>query len=123
MPDLFVPIEKEGYNKLYEEIFKKNLVHTFALKFSDEHRNELNRVKRIEDLNAFFRSVPLMVSFKKHILEKGVKCPEKLWNASSPRLKAVLYGLIGRSTRLDDEAFYYYINQDDINIQKAINRR
>lgn len=120
MPDIFVPIEKDGYNKLYDEIFKKNLMYTYVIRFSDQHRGSLNNVRKLSDLNAFFQSVPLMHDFKSYVLSKGIKRPQQEWSSSEPRLRAILYGLIGRGTKLDDEAFYYYLNQDDLNIKKAM---
>lgn len=122
MPDIFVPIEQEGYNKLYEEIFKKNLLHTFLLKYTDDHRSELNKVKNIEDLDRFFNNVDFLTDFKKYVESKGVPCPPKQWKMSAPRFSSMLRGLIGRSTRLDDQAFYYYLNLDDLNIKKALHQ-
>ncbi|MFI3265611.1 MAG: S41 family peptidase [Rikenellaceae bacterium] len=120
MPDKFVPADSTRYSRNMQNILRENLIYRFALKFCDAHREQLNKIQTLSELDDFYKANDIYAEFVNYVRanSKGV-------NASSlssdrklllPQLKAI----VGRNTPLEDNAFYYYIAEIDDVLKVAL---
>ncbi|MGL4364103.1 MAG: S41 family peptidase [Bacteroidales bacterium] len=121
MPDLFVPIDTNGVSKYFQNVSRKNLVYRFALHFSDRNRATLNRIKTLNQLKRYFKRQNFMDLFVNYASNNGVSIdtPEEI-KKSSTVITAQIKAYIGRTTPLDDEGFYPFIEKIDNTLQTAI---
>lgn len=120
-PDIFVPLDtnlhKNDFVKLCNQ---KNLVYKFVLEYGDQYRLALQNVKTIDDLRRFFQYNNCWTAFVSYAQRQGIKSSPQSIDFARNLIEKQLKALIGRGTILDDIAFYYYINQYDTTIQKAL---
>lgn len=118
-PDIFVPFDTTGFNPYFKRI-NSNIYYDFVLKYSDKHRSALNAIKSLEELDTFFRKNDPFPDFINFVESKNIngtgKEKEQVKHIIQIRLKA----LISRGTTLDDNGFYYFYNQLDSTVQKAL---
>ncbi len=121
MPDIFVPADTTNITKYYIEVTARNILYNFTSKFADQHRDQINAVESLEQLETLLSSEQdLMGDFIKYAAKKGV---QPVWSdieRSRKVLEAQIRAYIGRNTPLDDNAFSYCIYPMDAVIMKAI---
>ncbi|MFR9503408.1 MAG: S41 family peptidase [Rikenellaceae bacterium] len=121
MPDIFVPADTTDVTRYYMEVSARNILYNFTTKYADAHREKINEVSSLEELDALLESdTSLFDDFVKYASKNGVA---PLWsdiNRSRYLLEAQLRAYIGRNTPLDDDAFYHSIYPIDVVIVKAI---
>ena len=54
MPDVFVPMDTTALDKHVTSVMANNILFNFTLKYTDEHRTELQQIKTMDDIKAFF---------------------------------------------------------------------
>ena len=123
IPDLFVPIDTVGVTNFLIACNRKSLQVKFSNSIADRYRERLNNVTSIEELDALFRSIDLPGEFLKYAAENGVKAPASEWKSSKEIIINQVEGLVGRYTKLDDEAFYTYIIRSDNVMERVLKCR
>jgi carboxyl-terminal processing protease len=112
MPDVFVPIDTLPLRTPYaQEVASKNILFRYTIAFGDSHREALNGITTLRDLDAFFeRQGDLLPAFVRYASANGVPDPGAAALEASRRiLTAELKAYIGRNTPLEDNAYYYYL--------------
>ncbi|MDR2814224.1 MAG: PDZ domain-containing protein [Prevotellaceae bacterium] len=120
MPDVFVPFDTLNVNGYYLKVFRRNLIYKFALQFSDANRARLNKIKSIAELHRYLRRRNLIGSFTAYAASNGVTGSWEELRACQKLISAQVKAQIGRSTPLDDEGFYPFLDNVDTTLQAAI---
>ena len=121
VPDIFVPIDTTKATRFYLDCNKKATAMRFASSMFDRYRKSLSS---IEDFNSFERWME-EVSVEKQFLEfaarvDGLKPLAGEWEKSRQYMLPSVKALVGRYSRLDDEAFYRFYLPIDETISTAM---
>ncbi|MDR2585126.1 MAG: S41 family peptidase [Prevotellaceae bacterium] len=120
IPDVFVPYDTTGVTDFLLQASRKNLMIRFSLQFSDGRRGEIREIKEMSQLLHFFGTVNLGDAFLAFAAGQGVQPKQGEWETSKENIVTQIKAYIGRSTPLDDEAFYSIIGKLDRELQAAI---
>lgn len=122
IPDIFVPMDTTKATKFYVECNRKATAVRFAQTMFDKYRGTLSGISDIDALDTYLESIDLasqFLSFASRV--DGIKPAKGEWEESSPYMMPQLKALVGRFSKLEDEAFHrFYIPIDDT-IQAALN--
>lgn len=121
MPDVFVPADTTDVTKYFIEVVGRNILYRYTIEYADRHREALNAVKTIEELQALLDSDKRLVDdFIRYAARQGV-APRYGDIARSRRLiEAQLRAYIGRNTALEDNGFYVNIYPVDPVMVRAL---
>lgn len=121
MPDIFIPADTTDITDWFIKVSGLNILYRYTLEYADRHREELNKVSSIEQLNSLLDSDKQLVGdFIKYASAKGVKPNYKQIARSRKIVEAQLRAYIGRNTDLEDVGFYVNIYPIDKNITRSI---
>jgi carboxyl-terminal processing protease len=120
MPDIFVPFDTLNINSYYLKVFRRNLIYKFALQFSDANRARLSKIKTFAELRKYLRRKNLIGGFTSYAASNGVTGSWEELRACQKLISAQVKAQIGRSTPLDDEGFYPFLDSVDDALQAAI---
>lgn len=121
MPDLFVPADTTDVTKYFLEVSGRNILYRYTIEYADRHREALNAVQTIDDLQRLLDGDRTLVDdFVRYAARHGV-APRPADIARSRKLiEAQLRAYIGRNTSLEDNGFYVNIYPVDNVIVRAI---
>ena len=121
MPDVFIPADTTDVTKYFIEVSGRNILYRYTIEYADRHREALDAVQTIGDLQALLDSDKTLVDdFVRYAARKGV-APRYGDIARSRRLiEAQLRAYIGRNTKLEDNGFYANIYPVDNVIVRAV---
>ena len=121
MPDIFVPADTTDVTPYFVEVAGRNILYRYTIEYADRHREALNSVETLEELQALLAGdTRLVENFIAYAARQGV-APRRADIARSRRLiEAQLKAYIGRNTRLEDTGFYANIYPVDNVIVRAI---
>ena len=121
MPDVFIPADTTDVTKYFVEVAGRNILYRYTIEYADRHREALNAVKTIDELQTLLDSDKTLVDdFVRYAARKGV-APRYGDIARSRRLiEAQLRAYIGRNTALEDNGFYANIYPVDNVVVRAI---
>ncbi|WP_295936025.1 S41 family peptidase [uncultured Alistipes sp.] len=121
MPDIFVPADTTDMTKYYVEVAGRNILYRYTIEYADRHRDALNAVKTIAELNALLDGdKSLMDDFIRYASRKGISPNYRDIDRSRKLIEAQLRAYIGRNTALEDNGFYANIYPIDNVIVRAI---
>ncbi len=121
MPDIFVPADTTDITKYFIKVSAMNIIYNFTTKYADAHREQINSITTLEELNELFAKDKNMLNdFVRYASTQGVKPNWSEINTSRELIEAQLRAYIGRNTKLEDNAFYASIYHIDNVILKAI---
>lgn len=122
MPDVFVPLDTSKVSNYYSKVWGKNILYRYTLDYSDRHRDELNNIKSVDDLNKLLDGDKnLLQDFINYASKNGVPPNYKDIAHSESLMKAQLRANIGRNTVLEDVGFYSQMYREDNAMIKALN--
>lgn len=121
MPDLFVPADTTDVTKYFLEVSGRNILYRYTIEYADRHREALNAVQTVDDLQRLLDSDRTLVDdFVRYAARHGV-APRPADIARSRKLiEAQLRAYIGRNTSLEDNGFYANIYPVDNVVMRAI---
>ena len=121
IPDVFVPIDTTKATKFYMNCTKKATPVRFASTMFDKYRGALAGISDFASLEKYLKDINLerqFLDFASRV--DGIVPAEGEWEKSKSYMMPQINGLVGRFSKVGEEAFYrFYIPIDDI-IQKAI---
>ncbi|MBQ1978957.1 MAG: S41 family peptidase, partial [Alistipes sp.] len=121
MPDLFIPADTTGMTPYFIEVSGRNILYRYTIEYADRHREALNKVQTIDELQALLDSDKRLVEdFVAYAARQGVKPSYRDLAISRPIIEAQLRAYIGRNTVLEDDGFYKNIYPIDNVILSAI---
>jgi len=119
MPDIFVPRDTIGITSYFNNVVNTGLIYQFAFKYSDEHRETLEKYKNYQDILRYMQKQPLLNEFVTYAATHGVKPRPVYINISRHLITNQLYAYIARNI-LGDEAFYPILMTHDNTLLKAV---
>ena len=96
MPDVFVPRDTSMNSKFLFELYAKNIIREYALRYVNDHKKTLEKQTFQEYLNKFTVSDAMMNELVQDAKKAGIKPNEKELLRSKPLILAQTKGLIGR---------------------------
>lgn len=121
IPDVFVPIDTTKATSFFISCNKKTTQMRFAQAMSDKYRGSLSGISDFETLDRFLDDIALDEQFLEYASRvDGIRPAPGEWEETEPYMMPQLKALVGRFSKLDNEAFYrFYLPIDDI-IQAAL---
>jgi len=116
LPDVFVPVDTAKVGSFYMACNKKATAMRFASSFFDSHKASLTSIDNFDRLLAYLASSNLESGFLDFAKAKdGIAPSAGEWAVSKPYLMTQVKALVGRYSKLGDNAFYHiYLDVDDI---------
>ena len=103
------------------EVVGRNILYRYTIEYADRHREALNAVQTIDDLETLLDSDRALVEdFIRYAARKGVAPRYGDIARSRKLIEAQLRAYIGRNTQLEDNGFYANIYPVDNVIMRAI---
>ncbi len=121
-PDVYVAVDTTEVPEYFMKLFQKNAIFSFAQKYADDNRSQINGIKTMADMDRFYAERPrLFEEFVAYAARKhGVPQPTARARAEAQELiMAQLKGYIARNTPLEESGFFYYIQPIDDNMQRV----
>ena len=107
MPDVFVPADTTGVTKYFLEVAGRNILYRYTIEYSDRHREALNAVQSVDELQALLDSDrTLFDDFIRYAARQGVAPRYGDIARSRQLMEAQLRAYTGRTTALADNGFY-----------------
>jgi carboxyl-terminal processing protease len=121
IPDIFVPMDTTKATTFYVNCNRKATSVRFAQTMFDKYRGALSSINDFAVLDTYLDGIDLASQFLDYAARvDGIKPEKGEWEKSSEYMMPQLKALVGRFSKLGDEAFHrYYIPIDDT-IQSAL---
>ena len=121
IPDIFVPIDTTRATTFYINCNKKAVQMRFASSIFDKYRSMLVSIEDFPSLERWMGSVDLEQQFLDYAARVEKLTPKNgEWEETEDYMMPQLKALIGRYSKLDDEAFYRFYLPIDETIQAAL---
>lgn len=115
IPDVFVPVDTTRASAFYVSSNRKAVPMRFAASFFDRHRDELSSIDSYPRLLKYLDNAGLekgFLAFAKSV--DGLVPSEKEWADNRQYIMPQVRALVGRYSKLGDNAFYHlYLDIDD----------
>jgi carboxyl-terminal processing protease len=96
MPDVFVPRDTSMNSKYLYELYSKNLIREYALRYTNDHQKTLEKMSFEEYLAKFTVTEAMINELVQSATQSGVKLRDRELAHSKPYIKAQIKGFIGR---------------------------
>ena len=121
IPDIFVPLDTTKATTFFIKVNKKATQMRFAQAMFDRYRTELTRIDDYDKLNSFLDGIDVGAQFVEFASKvDGIKPKKGEWEKSALYMLPQLKALVGRFSKLGDEAFYRFYLPIDDTIQTAL---
>ena len=121
IPDVFVPIDTTKATKFYIDCNKKATAVRFASTMFDKYKSALAGISDFTVLEKYLHDIDLERQFLDYAARvDGFKPAAGEWEESRDYMMPQINGLVGRFSKVGEEAFYrFYLSIDD-SIRKAL---
>ena len=121
IPDVFVPLDTTKATKFFINCNRKATSVRFASSMFDKYRNSLAGISDFTVLKKYLKDINLEQQFLDYASRvDGFKPAAGEWEASRDYMMPQINGLVGRFSKVGEEAFHrFYLPVDDT-IQKAL---
>lgn len=121
IPDVFVPLDTTKATTFYVNCNRKATQMRFAQAMLDKYRGSLSGIDDFGELDRFLDGIDLGSQFLGYAARvDGLKPKDGEWVETEPYLIPQLKALVGRFSKLEDEAFYRFYLPIDDTIQAAL---
>lgn len=120
MPDIFIPMDTVGITRYYTKVWDSNTLYRYTLRYADRHREALDKVTTLEELDSLLSADDLLSDFVRYAEEQGIATNRHELNISRDIILAQLRAYIGRNALGDDSGFYYNIYPVDKVMRRAV---
>ena len=117
IPDVFVPMDTVGVTDLLVKINRQSAQMKFSIRMADRYRKELQAIENLAELNILMDSMNLEREFKNYLRDNSIRVVESQWKISEDIIMTQIRAMIGRYSKLEDEAFYPIFAEIDNVIQ------
>ncbi|MBN1599349.1 MAG: PDZ domain-containing protein [Bacteroidales bacterium] len=119
MPDIFVPIDTTSFTDYLADIRNRGLIYRFALEFTDQHRENLEKISSLDEFYYYLNSRKTLQQFIEFAKNNNVPPNKEQITTSEFVMKTQLYAYIIRNI-FDNKGFYPVIEKIDNTLLKAI---
>jgi carboxyl-terminal processing protease len=121
IPDIFVPMDTTRATSFFIACNRKTTQMRFAQSMFDKYKESLSNIEDFSRLERFLNDVDLASQFLDYAARvDGIKPKEGEWEETLPYLMPQLKALVGRFSKLGDEAFYRFYMPVDDTVQAAL---
>lgn len=121
IPDVFVPIDTTKATKFYLECNRKATAMRFASTMFDKYKSSLVGISDFDELKSFLSGIGLDRQFLDYASSvDDIKAAEGEWERSESYMMPQINGLVGRYSKVGEEAFYRFYLPIDDTIQTAL---
>ena len=121
IPDVFVPLDTTKATKFYIACSRKATPMRFASYTFDRFRAQLTQIDNFQELDAYLGSLDMDSLFLDYASRvDGIKPAAGEWEESRSYMMPQIKALVGRYSKVDDEAFYRYYMPIDDTIKAAL---
>ena len=121
IPDIFVPMDTTRATSFFIACNKKTTQMRFAQSMFDKYKDSLSDIEDFSRLERFLNDVDLASQFLDYAARvDGIRPKEGEWEETLPYLMPQLKALVGRFSKLGDEAFYRFYMPVDDTVQAAL---
>lgn len=121
IPDVFVPIDTTKVTKFYMECNRKASSVRFASAMFDKYKKELANISDFSRLEEYLVSINLEQQFLDYARNvDGIRPASGEWEKSRSYMMPQINGLVGRYSKVGEEAFYRFYLPIDETIQTAL---
>ena len=121
VPDVFVPMDTTTTTVFYRKVMAKAGPMRFASAYFDSHREALSGIDDFAGLQSYLDDAGLDRAFLRFEAEKDSIVPEPgEWARTAPYLMPQIRALVGRYSKLGDNAYYHLIMDYDNMIAEAL---
>ena len=115
IPDIFVPMDTTAASKFFISCNKKSTQMRFAAAMFDKYKPELSKIEDFSELQVYLKGLDIESQFLAFAKAKDKLTPDpKKWAETKEYMMPQVIGLVGRYSKLGEEAFYrYYMDLDD----------
>ena len=122
VPDVFVPVDTTKVTDFYMKVRSKATAMRFASHYFDTHKNALSAIDSFDRLVAYLDGASLDRAFLDFAASRDGIVPASAdeWQQTVPYLMTQVRALVGRYSKLGDQAFYHlYLDYDTV-IEEAL---
>ena len=121
IPDTFVPIDTTKASKFFINCNKKAVMMRFASNFFDGNKTALSRIDDFERLDRWMNEVDVEQQFLNYAAKvENLKPAAGEWEKTKWYMMPQVKALVGRYSKLQDEAFYRFYLPIDNEFQTAL---
>ncbi len=121
IPDVFVPVDTTRASDFYIACNRKATQMRFSSAMFDRYKGNLSGIRDFDELNRFLDSMDIPSKFREYASRvDGITCTTEEWKVTEEYLLPQLRALIGRYSKLGEDAFYKMYLGVDTTIRKAI---
>lgn len=121
MPDIFIPIDTTLVSDFYVSCSRKATSMRFASSLFDKYRSQLSVIEDFGTLKKYLESIDIEGQFLNYASEvDGIEPKAEEWADTRKYMLPQIEGLVGRFSKLGEEAFYRFYLPIDKAIQAAV---
>ena len=121
IPDIFVPIDTTKATTFHINCNKKATAMRFASAMFDKYRNTLTKISSFDQLQTYLSGLSLDRQFLDYAAKVDGFTPKPgEWEQTREYMMPQIYGLVGRFSKVGEEAFYRFYLPIDETIKVAI---
>ena len=121
IPDVFVPIDTTKATTFFIKCNKKATTMRFASVMFDKYKTTLAGIDDFKVLEKYLEDISLETQFLDYAARvDGIRSSAGEWEESRPYMMPQIKALVGRYSKLDEEAFYRFYLPVDETIQTAL---
>ena len=115
LPDVFVPVDTTRAGQFYISCNRKTTTMRFASAYFDSHKKELSSIDSFDELISYLDNAGLEARFLDFAKKKdGIAPAPEEWRKERKYLMSQVRALVGRYSKLGDNAYYHlFLDIDD----------
>ena len=121
VPDVFVPMDTTKATKFHISCNRKATAMRFASTMFDKYGDSLSKISEFASLRTYLEGLDLERQFLDYAAKTDkLVASEKEWRQTRDYMMPQIYGLVGRYSKVGEEAFYRFYLPIDETIQTAL---
>lgn len=106
MPDIYVPMDTTRASEFYVKCNRKAVPVKYSSMIFDKYKSRLGNIDSYGELDDFFESIDIPSSFLSYAASEGVYAKRGEWLSTQEYMLPYLKALIGRYSKLGQNAYY-----------------
>ena len=120
IPDVFVPVDTTKASDFFIKANRKSLQVRFSSAMFDRYRRTLSEIDDFDSLSRYLDALDLRTKFLEFAAGEGVVIRKSEMNDFDTYMMPQILALVGRYSKLGDEAFYRFYMEIDETIKVAL---
>ena len=117
---MFVPLDTTRASNFFIQANKKSMQVRFASAIFDRYRKTLTSIDDFDSLERYLSALDLKTKFLEYAAGEGLRLKPSEEADFDQYMMPQILALVGRYSKLDNEAFYRFYLQIDETVKKAL---